>query len=73
MRPGGVVVADRNVEAERPSRRQQHHQDEEKDEKTASQDAGRKIESVEKNAHEVSGRPAMMGANALYKQVISAQ
>src|SRR4051812_29900297 len=52
--PGNEIVAGRNIEAERPAGRQQHHQHKNRDEEKPGEIAGEKIESIEKNAdHDV--------------------
>ena len=44
--PGDEVIARRNIDAERPAARQQHHQHENRNEEKPGEIAGEKVESI---------------------------
>src|SRR5215216_1103541 len=53
--PGDEIIACRNIDAERPAGRQQHHQHKNRNEEKSGEIAGEKVESIKKHAdHSVS-------------------
>src|SRR5258708_12013922 len=64
--PGDEIVARRNIDAERPTGRQQHHQHKNRNEEESGEVAGQKIESIKKHTyHNVSAPVAcvLFGSN----------
>src|SRR5258708_34258328 len=49
--PGDEIVARRNIDAERPTGRQQHHQHKNRNEEESGEVAGHKIEPIKKHTY----------------------
>jgi hypothetical protein len=55
--PGDEIIARRNIDAERPAGRQQHHQDKNRNEEKSGEIAGEQVESIKKHADHMCPSP----------------